>query len=502
MNYRHLRHNLRRSLFLFAAGVIAGGGGGSSGSIDSASLGRDNDDFDTYSTGSGLMDGWTESGTITNISYEIVTDGTSPGGQAFEIVKSPSDTSRVIITKDSTSGDDLSALLHFEATANAAVGLVINWNVGSQNGYFLGVDVAGGTLALYSCTAGSYTLLDSTAFTFTATTEYYLRFSRRPNGELAGRIWTVGSVEPSTWMVSNGTGTTYTSGVAGIDIFSSNTYTATIHKFSVGQDGQQGCEINDADFPLEGVYYTDSSDETLRIMEEDGSNQTVLFVYDDAQNIDGVAVRQAYGQVFFAGNVDGSLNRTDRFGTRYSKLQTGLNINTLTYNNDDDVLYYNRRIATNGEVHVINPDGTGDTILNSSINWASQIYYENGEIYISSLNTAYALDKTGTIVHIFPNDTNQIAIAADASKIYTGSFSGGILSSTDIRGTGYTNDDATAPNLWQLAVDRDKTQIFGASLTTNILYRWTALPPTSGNRTSIVTQGVPIGIAPFKFIAP
>jgi len=63
-------------------------------SLLTSSSGRDNDDFDGYSVASGLPTGWTGSQTETNISYAIITDGSSPGGQAFTIAKSPSDTSR------------------------------------------------------------------------------------------------------------------------------------------------------------------------------------------------------------------------------------------------------------------------------------------------------------------------------------------------------------------------------------------------------------------------
>ena len=162
-----------------------------------------------------------------------------------------------------------------------------------------------------------------------------------------------------------------------------------------------------------------------------------------------------------------------------------------------DRVYYNNRAAS-GTLYYVDVNGNYERTVRVHA-WLSQHYVANNEVYAMGLNNAYAITRTGAPVHQYASDTNGIGMAADSTNIYVGSFASGDLTTDTLRGTSYSVADAVVTNLWIVAVPVDEDQVFASSLTTNEIYRWSALPPTSGNRTTIRTQGIPYALAPFKF---
>ena len=457
---------------------------------------RINDDFSSYPTGAGLIAGWTESGTGTNITYNVAS------GPMFEITKGTADTSNVTVTRDDTDNDDQSVLMSFDVSAGAAdVGIKINWDIATDDGYILYVDESANNLILARSDAGVNTNLDTGAITYTLTTKYWMRLSRRPNGEIKGRIWEDGSDEPVTWDVEATGATEYTSGLAGIDCDSTGTYTARIHRFSVGYDGHQGCHLNDADFPTEGVLYGEKGEESIRIMNRDGSDKFVLFKYDDGTDIFQVDTDNATGDVFFTAIVNDDFMRMDRFGTRFSLIGTGYTgLSWMSINPQRQIMYYAIRQASTGSLNYIRFDGGSSVTLRSNINWASEVDFKNGEIYVAALNNSIVVDTEGNLLHTLPADVNGIGIAADSTYVYLGSFSGGQIKRTEIRGSSYTvTDTDTGINISQLSIDPDETEMYGVSDGGNTFYRWTSLPPTTANRELITNLGDPIGMVAFKY---
>ena len=428
---RRRPYNISRLTHYAASGSGSSGGGSS---IETTSE-RTNDNFDGYSTGAGTPAGWTDSGTGSGYTITVQADGGSPGGQSLEIDKTATGLESANLTFDESSGS-ISALMLYESTANGRPGLEVNWDDATESGYLMQMDTDTNSVAIYRATSGSYTLLDSFSFTLNAGTSYWVRLHYDlAQTRVLGKIWADGSDEPDTWNL-DASDATYASGHVGIRLFSSSVVaTATYHRVSWGEDGDCGCVMDDADFPLEGVYITESLDETLRMMENDGSNHAVIAIGPYQDNLDGLAVSKATGEIFCVDSAGSNeLLKFDRFGTRrtnYGAVANWGGGSILTINEDDNLLYYNVRVASTGQLRSISYTNTDDTLVVGSINWASEVYYNPSDqlIYVSALNQAMSYDTNGILQHTYPVDADQISIVADASDIYTGSFSGGDLTS-------------------------------------------------------------------------
>ena len=188
------------------------------------------ENFGTVPTGAGLPAGWTSSLTQTNISYSVNTDAPSPGGRSLDIDKSPAIQSHTAITKDAFNGDLEYVEIVYDATANAMPGVLLNWDPVTENGYLFQQDHAQTEVRLWRSTGGSFTFLAGAAFTNSAGTVYRMRLARSSDGVLDGTIWEDGDPMPAV-TVSDAGNNEYTSGDAGIDVFSFNfTYTTTLHE--------------------------------------------------------------------------------------------------------------------------------------------------------------------------------------------------------------------------------------------------------------------------------
>lgn len=480
-------------------------GSGSGPSAPAVTSGRNNDDFDGYATGNGAPTGWSVSGTDTNITFTIATDAGSPGGQHLQIEKTLADDSAVFLTRDIADQSEIAALALVEAT-DGFPSILINWDPVTESGYELQLDLDSNFIRVWRADSGVYTSLSFQSVTVNPNTKYWMRLMYTPgaSGEVKGRFWADGTQEPVTWNVQDNSESTYTSGKTGIKVYSSSeVYTAKYHRFSFGSEGTQGCTMNDADFPDEGVFVLmTGNDNSLRIMEPDGSNLTFLAAGDSTSIASGLHFHKGNNLLYMADQGNTGLYSFNRYGGNRTALNESLTgINTISIDEANGIVYYNVR-ESSGSIRSVGIDGTGDTLVVSSVPWASGIYFNPNDdlIYISSLNNPRSYNAAGTLQVTFNSDTNNIGIIADDTNMYLTGFSGGDITSAPLAGGSYTIEDSTVGNIWNMSFNGDESEMYAASFTSDIVHKWTAVPPSAGTRSDILTIDQPIAVAYFNII--
>ena len=97
------------------------------------------------------------------------------------------------------------------------------------------------------------------------------------------------------------------------------------------------------------------------------------------------------------------------------------------------------------------------------------------------------LETDGTQVLNYNGFNDCIVFIADDTLGYAGTWNANALSSIPIgSSTPYTSRDTTS-SIWSLDFNSDESEMFGTNGGNNEILHWSAVPPSPGTRTAIIT---------------
>ena len=454
-------------------------------------MARFNDNYGSYTTGAGVPTGWTQRYNTATVAYSIVVDGASPGGKYLEIAKSS--TGRSLITLDAADGDDQGALFCIEFETGGAPGIYIHASGtdSTPGGYWVELVESTNNIGLWEGNgAGGFTNHDNdTSLTLTAGTKYWVRIQRfEPSNKIKARVWADGANEPTTWNVE-ATDSSHTTGWVGVSELA-NGKTTKVHYASCATNFDTGCAVEDADFPSVSAYYTTLSDDSLRLMHQDASENFVVRLFDEGDDPKDVCWHELKEQPYVSLGGVGEINRYDRYGNNETSIVSAITgVFGITFDYDNNLMYYTNREAVS-ELFKNSEDGGSHSQIATSITWAGKPFFNesDGFVYVAYENGVRSYNSTGTLQTDYNGLTQIHTVAVDANNVMCGSWNVAGLWYQPIAGGGWTNADSTY-NVWQLSISRNLSEIWGAAFNDDLIVKWDSLPPpASGNRT-IVDSG-------------
>ncbi|MCP5016165.1 MAG: hypothetical protein GY938_12975 [Ketobacter sp.] len=454
-------------------------------------------DMSEVAAGAGLPTGWTQSGSSSNVAYEIVADLGSPGLQSLEIQKSGAGRNRISL--DTADGDNQQGVILVSSDSNSsAFSLWINagGSDGNEDGYLMELDFNSNNIGLWEFTSGTPVNHDNDSFTLNSGTEYWMRLCRFSTGDIRGRIWEAGDQEPTTWNVSVND-STHTTGQCMISEFGNGTFTTTVEWYSVGWGStyDSACTIHIADFPDDAVYYSCSDDDSVRFVELDGGQKVLVHVYGPSKGLQQVKwhidKQLLYTTLFSVGDI----RRLDRFGMNEEVLETGIvgDVFGITFDYANSLMYYTAREASS-ELWKNSDDGGSGSIIVSGIAWAGHPDFnpDDGFIYVPYDFAVRSYDSSGTLQVTMPTDTSDIAhfAAVDDDNVNCGYWNDANAMYLP-KGTTvgpWTNGDATY-NLWHAEVSPDRSVMYAAAYGNDLIRKFDGMPQPAAT-VSTLASGV------------
>lgn len=450
-------------------------------------MARINDNFGGYTVQTGVPAGWSTPFGTSNVDYEIINDAGSQGGKALKITKTGS--ARTMIKLDAIDGDNQGCLFEIDFAAGSAPSIWIEGSgaSGTESGFLVELVESTNTVGLWRASSGSFTSLDSdTGLTLTGGTKYKIRLVHTPSNFLGARVWAASDREPDTWNVSDNNETAHNSGWIGISELA-DAGVVTVHRISVCNDDDTGCEVDDADFPVEGWYYSLSSDDTIRCRALDGSLDFVVYCYGPQFGLQQVAWHRNKEQIYATNGVADTVDRFDRFGKNREVLATGVNdCFGITFDYANSLMYYTTRQGISGDLFKNSDDGGSESlIVANAINWPGHPYFNphDGRIYVPYDNAIRAYLDDGTLDETYPTISQPHCVVVDDTNLMVGSWNNAGLWYIPVGGGSWTNADSTY-RVWHLDLTPDESTIYGAGFNDDLIVSWDSLPPpASGNRT-------------------
>ena len=437
-------------------------------------------DFSEVSTGAGVPSGWTQHGSSSNVAYEVVTDAGSYGGQSLEIQKSGAGLNRLGL--DAADGDNQHVLEEMETDSTSAIpGVWINASgaAGSEEGYQMNLNMSTNTISLIEYNAGTPTTKDSDATrTFSVDTRYKFRLLRFDDGTIKGRIWENGKREPTSWDVE-ATDNTHTSGASTISEEGNGTFVTKSHWHSVGfgADYDAACEKHEEDFPLEGAYYTQSTDDSVRVKDEENGDDFLCHIYKTSEGLQTVRYHFTKNLIYLVCNA-GDIYRRNRFGLDQDSVRTGLtNAFSITFDYENSLMYYGTRAASS-TLYKNSDDGGSETALIGSLSWLGNIWFHPGDgfVYIARDHDVRSYNSSGVLQHDYAGLTNAHTVVVDDTHVYVGSWNIAGLWANEIGSVGaWTNVDPTQ-RVWMNDISPDGSAIYTANFYNETVGKYSPVP--------------------------
>lgn len=455
-------------------------------------MGRFTDDYRDATVGAGIPTGWQNRYSASNLAVAVASDGTSPGGKTMTLTKTGA--GRPLIAFDAADGDNQSIVALIEMdSSDAAPSVWINGagSSGSEDGYMMELVPGTNTLGLWEANSGTFTSKDSAGKTISTGTRYWCRLARFSNGDIRGRIWESGNVEPTTWDVE-ANDSTHTTGFGGVsELGNVGTIVTTVHYVSIGNGANYdtGCTTRNEDFPEEGFYYNSGADDSFRIMNLGGSVTFVVgFFWDDSiQNVRQFEADQTvYATIYNSG-----VYRYDKHFLNRTKINTsGSGFFGLAIKESSDEIFYSSRINGTQNVWKDSKNGGSQSSISNTTGFftAGGIFYEpiDDLIYWAIHTVSRSMDTSGTTSHNYPSYNDGLTICSDGTDVWISTWNAQNLSETTVGGASWTTRDTTASN-WSLNFRNDLNRLIAAQLEDDRLVYWSGSIPTAANRTDLLT---------------
>ncbi len=458
-------------------------------------------DFSEYDVATGMPHEWRNIFQDANVDVEIAADAGSPGGKVLEINKSGA--GRPLFTWDVADGENQAALFCIESdNASGAPSIWINASGGDGDyqGYLVELAIGSNNIGLWEGTGGgAFNNWDNDAFTLNANTKYWVRIARFANGFIAARVWEDGGNEPTAWNVST-TDNSWTSGHCGISVLDSTTSVTKVHYASVGKGDNyaQGCEVLHENWPTgEALYLTNTSDESVRILELDGDERHFLInVYGNQHDPQQVAWHRGKLQPYVTcsnASARGSVLRYDKYGLG-EEVIVAARADTfgICFDYASSEMYYCTRQAS-GEFYNNSDDGGSESTFLTGIAWPGHPFFnpDDSLLYISYDFAVRSYNTAGTLQVQYPTDTFDIShwVAVDGTNVMCGYWNDLNVMYLPIGTTvgPWTNGDNSYA-VWHGDLTPDRDVLYGACFNNDLIRRWTNLPPpASGNGTDIAS---------------
>ena len=452
---------------------------------------RITDNYEDVDTGAGAPIGHTVRWDTADITYSVVDDVTSPGLKALRIAKESS--GRSMISIDAGDGANHGDCFLIETNGNNLPSVWINAS-DTQTGYFVELGIAANQLLLRRGNGGgSFTTLSTVGKTLNANTKYWVRLARFSNGQLRARVWQYGTVEPMIWDASSSGQNTYTSGFTGVsELQTGPGVVTTLHRYSIGTAGDQGCQLDDDEFELEGMYLTSRVDSSLRRLAIDGASYAVVAIFE-AEDIRRSAAHHTDKTVYVALFSTG-IFRVDEFGLNRATIDNAVAGNSLygiTIDEANDLIFYSQRLNGTQFLYKNSKNGGARSTLNSTFGFftAGECFYNpNDELVYWAIHTVpRSYNKSGVLQHSYPSFSDCLTITADATHVYVSTWNGTSLVRTTIGGSSWSTLDTTS-SLWSLCFNSDESKMYAANDDGNQVVGWSAIPPSAANRFVVLSN--------------
>lgn len=452
-------------------------------------MARFNDNFGSYTTGGGQPAGYTARWETVTVAYDIIDDVSSPGGKYLEIVKSGS--GRPLITLDAADGDDQGIVALLEFQAGSGVGLWINaaGTEAAPTGYLVQLTESTNTIGLWEGTGGgAFTNHDNdTSLTLTAGTKYWVRLMRFDDGKVKARVWLETDEEPSTWNVEV-TDSSHITGWCGVsELQVTPGQTAKVHYLSTATDYDTPCIVEDADFPLERLYTTLSSDKSIRVTNVAGDQTFVIKIFEEGEILQEVTYHTGKNKIYATLDTSAAINRYTQYGLAEESIITGIvDAFGVTFDYANDRMYYTNRQASS-ELFRATDDGGSPTQIASGIVWGGHCYFneDDGFVYATYDDGVRSYDSDGT-VQVTYSGLNQLHwVLVDGTNVMAGAWGIAGLWYIPIAGGSWTNADSNR-RLWNARFGANRNEIYACAYYEDELIKYDTLPPpSSGNKTTV-----------------
>ncbi len=465
-------------------------------------MARFNSNFGSQTTGVGTPTGFTDRWD-TSVTYTIVDDASSKGGKYLKSVASASPTRTLLSYDAAEDADNVLGLIEINGATDNLPAVVIfgSGASGSENCYAAQLYPDTNTVELFEFNSGTPTSKGSYSISLNDLTKYWVRLWRSTEGDIRVRVWEDGTNEPfGSWQISSND-PTWVDGWCGFSHLANSGVEARLHYISAGTSGDTACEWENTDFPSDAYLVEVSDVETVVLRDTLSERDIVVGIYEEDEIIKSIRWHRDDGKLYilFSGNENLGIITTDIYGTNRTVIRAPLaDLFGITFDYDNDLIYYTTRNGSASDLYKANKDGTSETLIVENVNsWLAAPHFDSvsGEILIPYNNAVSAWDSDGTLLRTYPTLTEPHAVVRKGDYLYAGRWRGAGLYRTpfDNSGGSWTTVDSTVNYVWYLELE-ENGDIVGCDNDAGEVYRWTG-EPTELTRTLVWSDSDLVGAA-------